>query len=374
MIHKRVQKKEGFKVRSALFLAGTVITVSLFTLGIFLSGWIKVVKNNNLKNLDTLNKALPDFNNQTFLEFQAQVKGLEMEAIGLSNIFDPKYKWIKKDYDLSIHFIEELGRANQFLKIKAQEKGLKYTALDFKEQLPSEKEAVYLLNQLYGLKEVMGLGMDYGVNFKTVSPLEVEELKEAEGLKQAKSRIEMSCPAQGLIDFIIGLNEIVPKVCFQSLALNSQETAFNLVLTLNHLIVDSGIVDNLEISKSGRVDECSMTILKEVALKQENFIYTLRSSDPFFVSLAQQKEGSSQEQTQAPQPLTRFYYRGKAVLRSKEVVVIEDILNQETVFLGLNERIGNFILKDFSDEKVVLLDTDNNQEITIARHTESPQP
>ena len=368
MIHKRVQKKEGFKVRSALFLAGTVIAVSLFTLGIFLSGWIKVVKNNNLKNLDTLNKALPDFNNQTFLEFQREVAGLEMEAIGLSNIFDPKYKWIKKDYDLSIHFIEELGRANQSLKIKAQEKGLNYTALDFKEKLPSEKEAVYLLNQLYGLKEVIGLGMDYGVNFKTVSPLEVEELKEAEGLKQAKSRIELSCPPQGLIDFIIGLNEVVPKVCFQSLALNSQETAFNLALTLNHLIVDSGIVDNLEISKSGRVDECSMTILKEVALKQENFIYTLRSSDPFFVSLAQQKEAAASGQTQeAPQPLTRFYYRGKAVLRSKEVVVIEDILNQETVFLGLNERIGNFILKDFSNDEAVLKNIDDAKETIIKR-------
>ncbi len=47
--------------------------------------------------------------------------------------------------------------------------------------------------------------------------------------------------------------------------------------------------------------------------------------------------------------------------------MIEDILNQETVFLGLNERIGNFILKDFSNDEAVLKNIDDAKETIIKR-------
>ncbi|MBI5145255.1 MAG: hypothetical protein HZA27_03610, partial [Candidatus Omnitrophica bacterium] len=42
-------------------------------------------------------------------------------------------------------------------------------------------------------------------------------------------------------------------------------------------------------------------------------------------------------------------------------------LNQETLFVAKDERIGNFKLKDFSDEQIILENTDSGQETAIKR-------
>jgi hypothetical protein len=91
------------------------------------------------------------------------------------------------------------------------------------------------------------------------------------------------------------------------------------------------------------------------------------------VEVAEEAPLSGQKQTSEtgkPKKLSRFLYKGKAILRAKEVVAIEDVLNLETVFLGQGEKIDNFILREFSNEEAVLENIDNGQKIIIKREEE----
>ncbi|MGE5197353.1 MAG: hypothetical protein ACM3IL_02490 [Deltaproteobacteria bacterium] len=355
---KAVKNKQ---IKNYYLMIAAVVCIALFIAAWLLRSNIAALEKNNLQNKAALNKALPDFNLRSPDAVKRQIQDLKSRLTGLSAVFDTKYKWIKKDYDLSIYFVEELGNARQFLKQKAQEKQVAAPELGFKEKLPSGQEASLLLSQLYGLKEVISLGMDYGINFKTVAPDGVEEAK-VPGIKLVKSRIALSCPAQGLIEFIIQLNEIIPKVCFEALSLKSQGDSYDMDLTLEQVVVETEL--------NGKQEQPSPAEIKEVAGKEdENFIHILRSNNPFFVPETKIPLSASSANA-SPEPekkQVRFIYRGTATLKSKQVVVVEDLLNKETVFLGLNDKVANFVLTDFSDSQITLKNTDDNQELIINR-------
>jgi len=347
------------------FWAGAIIGLS-FILGSFLKIQIEVIKKNNSKNTSTLTQVLPGFNSQSPEQLKPEIKNLKVKLAKLYGIFDPKEKWLKKDYDPSIYFVEELGKINQILKTKSVERQVNVPELKFKEKLPLEPEAFYLLSQLYGLKEVISLGMDYNINFKSINPLGIEELSGASGVKLAKSRIELTCPAQSLIEFILQLNEIVPRPCTESFSLKSQDSIFQIILTLNHIVI------GLAGERAKEEFYASTEGLKEQSPETEqSFSRILRSNNPFFVPAQKEEPLSGQAQaavkTEKPKQISRFLYRGKATLKSKEVVVIEDTLNQETIFLAQGEKIDNFILNKFSDDEAVLKNLDNGQETIIKR-------
>lgn len=346
------------------FSTSAVVALSLLVLSGFLKARTEVIKRNNGKNLAILNAALPGFNQGRVAGLRQEMRDLEAGLTDLSYIFDPKERWFKKDYDLSIYFIEELGEVNRFLKQKALEKQVNPVDLGFKEKIPPESEAIYLLSQLYGLKEVLSLGMDYGINFKSVGPEGMKEQGGIPGIKVVKSRMKLTCPAQGLIEFMIQLTEHVPLVSLESFSAKLVEGSFFEVdLALAHLVIEPSLLGILEPQKP------SLSLLKKISLEQQDFIKSLRSKNPFFV--ANTKEALSLPQTEIilgqPKAFVRFFYRGKAKLKAKEVVVIEDTLNQETVFLALQEKLGNLVLKDFSDEQIILENLDDGKQIIIKK-------
>jgi len=336
----------------------------LLILAWILNNQVNILKGKNLKNTATLNQALPGFTSNSLEKFQQEVKNLKIQIVKLSSIFDPKEKWFKEGYDMTIQFVEELGKANQTLKAKAIDKQINYPELGFKEKLPSESEAYYLLSQLYDLKEVVSLGMDYNINFKNISPLGVEELPELSGIKMAKTSIELSCPAQNLIEFIIQLNEIVPKPYIESLLLKSQESSFEMNLTLSSIVLD------VDMDWKDKQQVYSLKIKEPLPETEQNSIRILRSNNPFLITLPkeipkpQESEALSKADKSSEGP--RFLYQGKATLKAKEVIVIEDTLKQETVFLGQGEKIDNFILKEFSDDEAVLRNI-NDDKVTIIK-------
>jgi hypothetical protein len=348
-----------------LFWFATLI-IALLIIGGLLNIWTKNIKKNNLKNLTALNQLLPGFNEQSLGRLLKETKNLKTQIVNLSDIFDPKERWFKKDYDLSIYFVEELGAVNQSLKTKALDKQVDFIDLGFKEKLPSEEEAGYLLSQLYGLKEIVSSGIDYSIGFKSLSPLGIEGIEDIPEIKLAKSRIELSCPAQGLTEFIIELNDIIPKPLTAAFSLKSQDSFFQMSLNLEHIIVDLNWKDRQEYVAS---EEIKKELLWQK--QDQNFIRLLRTDSPFLVaakeiSLPGQIQGLKIDKSKQL-PMSLFLYKGKAVLRSKDVVLIEDTLNQETLFLGKGEKINNFILKEFSNEKVVLKNIDTGQELIIKR-------
>jgi len=336
---------------------------------LLLGGWLLEKRADSLKkstaqNLSLLQQALPNFNNQSSGCLTQEISDIKTRLLGLSALFDPKYKWIKKNYDVSIYFVEELGNVKQALKQKAQDKQLPLPELGFKEKLPSEQEADYLLSQLYGLREVMSVGLDYGINFKTINPLGVEEKTGIEGIKTVKSRLELRCPAETMIEFIIKLNEVVPKVCFDTLSLTLKDSAYDMDMTLEQVSIDMDLNGMPELKTPAQI--------QEITGKQDaDFIRTLRSNNPFFIPAAPAIAAPAAGESPKPKkPPVRFIYRGQATLKSKPVVVIEDALTQETVFVGLNEKIADFTLVNFSDAQITLKAIDNGKELVIKREGE----
>ena len=312
----------------------------------------------NRQEIAELRSSVPDFDSQTVARLKKNTAVLQSRITSLCAIFDPRYKWMKEDYDYSIYFIEELGSTTQFLKQKSLAKHVNLPVLGFKEQLPSEQEAVYLLSQLYAIKATVGLGMDYGVNFKSIAPLGVSDTK-MPGVRLVKSRFQMSCPPEALMDFIIQLNEVVPKVCFSSLSVASGEGAFDIDVTVEQVIIDTGL-------RPAQGEQPSAAALQAfTAGHNSDFIHTLRSNNPFLVPTPLAAGANAVAVPEKPKP--RFIYRGKARKQSRQVVVIEDTLKDQTLFVGLEDRIDKFKLVDFSDDAVVLKNIEDSHELIIKR-------
>jgi hypothetical protein len=355
--------------KNPLFLLGLIAGFSLLISGIFLSGRIAGLKKKSLQNTATLDKFLPGFNEKTPGHLGQEIGSLKAELADLFNTFDPKESWKKGDYDLAIYFVEQLDKVNQFLKLKAQEKGLTSPNLGFTEKLPSETDAVYLLSQLYGLKRTVSLGMDYGINFTSVNPgiSAVQELEGLSGMKLIKSRIELVSPIQSLIEFIIELTQAVPVVSIESFSLSSKDSSYQIDLMLGHIVIPVTLAELLSPFELAQNEQGQiMPLLKRFSLEEQNFIYILRSNNPFFIAQPKQTAAVSPE-TGEQKPLVRFFYRGGAILKSKEVVVIEDALNQEVRFLAPGERIDDYILVDAKDDKIILKKADSGEEIIVER-------
>lgn len=342
-----------------------------FSIGIFLlvlagilSYRIGRLSKDNLKNLATLNQVLPDFNRQSLGQLKHQINDLEAEFLALVYLFDPPEKEIKKDYDLSIYFIEELGEISQSLKLKAANIQINYPNLGFKETLPEEKEARYMLRQLYSLKDVVSSGMDCGINFISILPQAIESRGILDGMKIAKSRIEFTAPAPALIEFMIQMSEIVPLTSIEFLHIESQDSSFKVEMILSCTVIE---VDY----KDSRIPFTPLNI-KDILSEQEKFVNTLRSGNPFSVAKPQEftQVQAAKALEQLKKQLPRFLYRGKAVLKSKEVAVIEDTLYQETLFVAPQENLGSFILQELEESQIVLKNINNNQQIIIKRGEE----
>lgn len=346
-----------------------VIGFCLIILSLFIKARVGHLKRANTKNLALLNQALPAFNEQSLTRLKQEIRGLNAELISLSALFDPKERWLKENYDLSILFVEDLNNVNQSLKNKAKAKQLDFVDLNFPEKLPAESEAVYLLAQLYGLKEVVNLGMDLGINFKSIKPKGIKKVEGLAKLVLARNYLELVCPKETLIEFIIQLNDIIPKAHPDSLLIKSEDSSFKIDLNFSNVILDIDWQDK-------DIKELPITKLDEPFLEiAQNFTPILRNKNPFFVTAPKEKsqlpsEGKIYVTTEEGKPAPRFLYRGKAILKTKEVVVIEDTLNKETVFLGLQDKYGNLKLTYSSDEDVILENINDGSKIFIKRGRE----
>lgn len=387
-----------------------IIGSFLLILAGLLNGYAAKLSRNNLKNVAILSQVSPKFDSQTLRKLQEETKDLKKQIINLADVIDPKERWVKKDYDLSVSFVEELNKINQFLKSRIKNKQaegsalppdklrtggssasldktsvpfaqnlkqsqrINYSDLGFKEKLPGEKEAIYLLNQLYGLKEVVNLGVDYGVTFDSVNPLSmdsVEELKDKRAIKQLKTAIELTSSAEGLIEFLIGLMDITPAVFIDNISLNFLDPlSLKAELTLSHFVIEPELWGSLgALGRREDVKKFSSLFSKDAIIEQQNYERILRRKNPFLAVVAKQIDtgGRFAQVSDTPKQIKRFFYRGKATLKGKEVVVIEDALNKETVFLSIGETISNFNVKNFTDEYVVFENINDNKEMTIGR-------
>ncbi|MFH1457802.1 MAG: hypothetical protein ABIG31_01380 [Candidatus Omnitrophota bacterium] len=352
--------KMKYRLNKYHFIVVSLVIICLLLAFLFMLARLKILKGKSSKNIAMLEEVLPGFNEQSLEQFKRQIQSLKMRLVRLAAVLDPKDRWLKKDYDLTIHFVEELGSINAFLRSKAIEKKTNFPDIVFKEKLPSEREAFYLLSQLYGIKEVVSLAIDYNITIKSITPLGIEDVKGVSGLKVTKSNVELACPATGLIEFIIELNDILPKPFIEAVSLKSEDSIFDVNVTISNIVIDLPWKDQEEFKITGSDAK------GDLSPQDQDSIRTLRNSNPFFIPQVVEPvtENSPAVKTE-PAPGPRFLFRGKARLKSKEVLVIEDTLKKETTFLSLGDRIGNFILKEFSGDQAVLENTQEGKIIII---------
>ena len=357
MVNRKV-----FRLSKQSTLLASVI-LFLLLLAWFLNNRIAGLTKDELKNSATLNQVLPGFNVQALKQLKEDKLKLEAQLLALAWLFDPPQKQLKEDYDLPIYFVEELSKSKQSLKMKSSDKKVSYPDLGFKETLPDEKEAIRLLKQLYVIREVVNRGIDCGLNFNSVTPLPLEDSGISSGVKVAKTRAEFTASAPALIEFLIQISELIPLDSIETILLKSQDSIFKADMTLSHIVIEADWKD--------KTIPFTPLNIRDVFGSQEKFINILRVSNPFSVN----KPPEAQEELPAqageqPKKIARFLYRGKAVLKTKEVAVIEDSLSQETAFLALEEKIGDFILKELQDFQIILKNINNDQEIIIKREEE----
>lgn len=352
-------KKISFRLSKQAILLFSLNLFFLIT-ALVLNNRITILSEDNIKNLAMLNQVLPGFNNQAVEQLKQDIDKLEIQLLAFVYLFDPPEKEIKKDYDISIYFVEELGKTKQSLKAKSSGKNVTYPDLGFKETLPDEKEAAYLLKQLYVIKDLVERGMDDGVNFNVITPQPSEELSILPGVKLAKTRLEFTATPAALINFLIQASEIVPLNSIEYILVKSQDSILKTDMVLRRIAIEA----------DWKNKDLAFTPLnpKVIFLGEEKVINSLRANNPFSRVLAQEPVESPlkppvEQSKQGP----RFVYQGKAILRSKEVAVIEDTLNQETVFLAPGDKAGDFILIELSESQIILKNKNTGQEIIIKR-------
>lgn len=340
--------------------------ILLLLLNWFLKLRIEFLNRESQKNLKLLEQTLPGFNEQSLALFKQQIRNLKGKLVAYSMLLHPQERWLKEGYDISILFVDDLNNINQFLKNKASEKKVDFVDLNFPQKLPAESEAANFLSQLHGLKEVLNLGIDLGINFRSIKP---ESIERVEGLKNvwlARNSLDLVAPKEALAEFMIQLNDIVPRPCVDSLVIKSEENTFTMTLNFVNVLL------NLDLGKDAGIPKVKAEDLP--SLRLQNFIAILRNRNPFFVPLPKETPQAAANPAAATlsegKASPRFIYRGKAVLKKKEVVVIEDTLNKETVFLGLKERLGNLRVKDFSDEEVILENAEDSSAVSIKKGAE----
>lgn len=349
---------------------GVTVMVSLVLLAVFFKIRIEAIKKASLTQQDALNKVWSGFDSQTLMEAQKENKDLQVQLLALLSIFDVQEGWLEegRGRDFSIAFIEQLASVTQALKAKAQGKNITMPDLGFKEKLPAnEQDANNLIKQLYGIKEVINLGMDYGINFKFVNPGDFEDVESVSGMRQATTRMQLVCPAQAAIEFVVKLSELAPLVSMEYLSLTLKDNYFDIDLGLSHMVINTemlGIPASYQLSDDNR--KYAAGLLKKMSKEQEEFTDVIRSKNPFFVVQAKEAPASKERKqvdVQEPPKETapKFFYRGKAVLQSKEVAVIEDVTAGQSVFCGLGDRIKEYRVSEIYDEKVVLQKIDGKE-------------
>ncbi|MBI5145315.1 MAG: hypothetical protein HZA27_03910, partial [Candidatus Omnitrophica bacterium] len=193
--------------KNYLFWINLSAIAGLVILGAFFNLRLGYLKKSIFRNRQLLEQAFPGFSNENLAKFRQEVRNLKIQTLGLIEAFSPQGEWTKKDYDYSIYFVEDLNNTNKFLQEKAKSKQISYSDLGFKDKLPSEADALPMLNQLSGIKEIVNIGLDYNINFNSINPLGIEMPEKQKQIRLARTRMQLSGPKQGLMEFIIQLQE-----------------------------------------------------------------------------------------------------------------------------------------------------------------------
>lgn len=313
-----------------------------------------------------LDEAAGGFNESTTDVLRGDIEALKARIFAGAGLFNPQQRWLRKGYDVSILFVEELNNANEFLKREAQKMQVEFPGVSFTEKLPGEDDAVMLLTQLYGIREVAYRAIKLGADIIDIKPLKADEEDAFASAVILPATIELVIPHGTVVELLIGLTGIVPKIQVDAFSGKTQEEGVEISMTFSTVYTDFGLSEQerSRYRSSGVPDESYPQGIEQA-------VAVLRSVSPFAVPVRRQElaglvdETTKKSSPEVIKPRQRFFFRGRASLHGKEVVVIEDTLRQETVFMARGDQHDRFRLKDFSGDGVILESIDDRMTTII---------
>jgi hypothetical protein len=347
------------------FMQGAGIAiVLLLVVNLYFAGKINTVVRNNERNSVQLNAVVAGFSAATFDKVSKDVAYIKANIVSLSQLFDPRDRAGSATYDLNVHFVEALDNASKEINVKAEAKGSVPVDLGFREKLASQKDQAYIMNQLLSLKNVVLKGMDVGIVFNDIAPQNIEKTDVA-GMRIAKSRIELSCPVQKLMDFILQLDSLTPALCIDTCTIAMRGSMADITLLVSNVIVDLPWMQKKEDYEHADIKAIEPVSTAELskAIRGKN-IFSLSDSED-----DAQKSASALSANKKAGDIPRFYYRGKAMLRGKTVVVVEDTQKKETAFVAEGGMIADYKLMRFNSDAMVLQNVKDGKELSVAKST-----
>jgi len=325
----------------------------------FLSYKIKIIDKSKQSIVNSISPQCYGVEREDLEEFKSRVKTLEQRLLGLVQLFDPVRRQYPQGYEVSLYFVEQLQKAEESLKLKAKNRGLKFLGFGFKDELPSEKEAVFYLKQLDVLEVLIDTGLDHDIDFESINPQEGADQKDEDiDFVRLLIRLEFVITPSHFVEYVSKINEMVPLLNIKSL--KAEEVKDKLVVSL--------LLEQLHSAAEWRNKKLIEPIDKNEIIKgSEDYLSILRGTNPFFqvkseliettTLKASSKEGLGKKE--------RFIFRGSAVFREKPVAVIEDTLNKETLFISKGEYIADFQLREFSRDNAILISLEDGEEEVV---------
>jgi hypothetical protein len=302
-----------------------------------------------------LDDALGAFSEKKVVDLRAAVSSSAVRLAALGALFDPRAKWTRSNYDMSILFAEELNRSSTELKALADSRQTDFSGFSFTDKLPSESDAALLLGQLYAMRSVAELAVASGADVSLAKPLPPTKESALPDTREVPAEMELAFPHATVMDFLIRMNGIVPKLCSQALKVRVEPESVYVSLKYSTLSVSLSDIQGID----GKITVAQVPD-ESYPAGIDTAVSLLRSKSPFLIPVKQ--TGVEEDVTQPPEeekPAQRFFYKGRALLRTKQVAVIEDAMRKETLFLSVGDRFDNFRLKNFSETEVILEGSDN---------------
>lgn len=352
--------------KKQVYLILGYVCAALGVLWFFLSG----ITGKQSKDYEQLNKALKvqglKLNKDTIANMRKIEDNVLLDSAGILEVFDSRQEMlIKKGYDASIFFVEELKNITKSLNEKAGAKQTQISALGFKEELPSELDAVYLLKQLYCLQKVISAGIDAGVNFTEISPAPLPKKGENEQFILLNSKISFTCSPKDWVEFLSGISGIRPLVLLGSISVTKTESGLSGNIVLEQLVIDDKLRYSGDV-KPFNLDNYSQT--------EGNYLAALRAANLFFVAPSKAPSNIIEEKpVEAVPEKPRFYFRGKVISRGAPQAVVEDTLNQDTSFLSKGAKIAGYVLDNITDEEIILTNTADGKQLILKMSREGEQ-
>ncbi|MBN2119754.1 MAG: hypothetical protein JW734_01685 [Candidatus Omnitrophica bacterium] len=296
---------------------------------------------------------------QDLLErLKVDTRKLEGKLMGLVDMFDTISSEDKTVFDGAIVFARKLDGIEKKLLLKTEIKGLLPPQIEVPKVLPSKEDAPYFIRNMEVLEKAVDLGLKAGLDFTFV---EIPTPTQQDN-KSLAIELRFRAEALNVAQYVLLLTEFLPLLSIEKMELSRQES-FTYNMKVTKLMVDSRVLSS--ISDAAMPKDYRNYVIVSGDLK-EKFL-----QNKIFKKMQTHQVISAKTPQDAPKIATqRFFYRGMGSLKGEAVAAVEDTVKNKVFFLSLGEKIEDFEVKGFQENRLILKNIKNQKELILKREVD----